>query len=128
VGDRLAPAEYRALRAAAGWSDPDLDDAALERTLASTWNVTARDDGGALIGMGRVQDDGLYASVWDMIVVPDHRGQGIGCAIFGRMLAHCRGRSLLALVATPDGAPMYRAAGFAEESRGSIALFLRDVQ
>jgi GNAT superfamily N-acetyltransferase len=128
VGDRLAPAEYRALRAAAGWSDPDLDDAALERTLASTWNFTARDDGGGLIGMGRVQDDGLYASIWDMIVVPDHRGQGIGRAIFERMLAHSRGRSLLALVATPDGAPMYRAAGFAEESRGSIALFLRDVQ
>ena len=128
MGDRLAPAEYRALRAAAGWSDPDLDDVALERTLASTWNVTARDGGGGLIGMGRVQDDGLYASIWDMIVVPDHRGQGIGRAIFGRMLAHCRGRSLLALVATPDGAPMYRAASFAEESRGSIALFLRDVQ
>ena len=29
-GDRLAPAEYRALRAAAGWSDPGVDDAALE--------------------------------------------------------------------------------------------------
>jgi GNAT superfamily N-acetyltransferase len=126
-GDRLAPAEYRALRAAAGWSDPDLDDAALERALASTWNVTAREDDGDLIGMGRVQDDGLYASIWDMIVLPEHRGRGIGGAIFERMLAHCRGRSLLALVATPYGAPMYRAAGFSEESRGSVALFLRDV-
>jgi GNAT superfamily N-acetyltransferase len=127
-GDRLAPAEYRALRAATGWSDPGLDDTALERALASTWNVTARDDGGELIGMGRVQDDGLYASIWDMIVSPDRRGQGIGGAIFERMLTHCRGRSLLALVATPHGAPIYRAAGFSEESRGSIALFLRDVR
>lgn len=126
-GDRLAPAEYRALRAAAGWSDPDLDDVALERALGSTWNVSARDDGGALVGMGRVHDDGLYASIWDMIVLPDRRGQGIGTAIFERMLAHCRGRSLVALVATPLGAPIYRAAGFSEESRGSIALFLRDV-
>ena len=82
-GDRLAPAEYRALRAAAGWSDPDLDDAALERALASTWNVTAREDDGDLIGMGRVQDDGLYASIWDMIVLPEHRCRGIGSAIFG---------------------------------------------
>ena len=96
-------------------------------TLAATWNVTAREDDGGLVGMGRVQDDGLYASIWDMIVLPEHRGRGIGGAIFERMLAHCRGRSLVALVATPLGAPMYRAAGFSEESRGSIALFLRDV-
>jgi GNAT superfamily N-acetyltransferase len=127
-GDRLAPAEYRALRAAAGWSDPDLDDVALQRTLDATWNVAARTDEGGLVGMGRVQDDGLYASIWDMIVLPEERGRGVGGAIFERMLAHCHGRSLVALVATPLGAPMYRAAGFGEESRGSVALFMRDVQ
>lgn len=127
-GDRLAPAEYRRLRAAAGWADPALDDASLTATLAASWNVTARDDGGSLVGMGRVHDDGLYASIWDMIVLPDHRRQGIGAAIFERMLAHCRGRSLVSLVATPYGAPMYREAGFSEESRGSIALFLRDAR
>jgi GNAT superfamily N-acetyltransferase len=125
-GDRLAPAEYRRLRAAAGWSDPALDDDALAGTLAATWNVTARDDDGSLVGMGRVQDDGLYASIWDMLVLPEHRRQGIGQELFERMLARCRGRSLVSLVATPYGAPIYRAAGFAEESRGSIALFLRD--
>lgn len=125
-GDRLAPAEYRRLRAAAGWPDPGLGDAALAETLATTWNVTARDDDGALVGMGRVQDDGLYASIWDMIVLPEHRRRGIGRELFDRMLARCRGRSLVSLVATPYGAPLYRAAGFAEESRGSIALFLRD--
>ena len=127
-GDRLAPAEYRRLRAAAGWPDPALADAALAETLAASWNVTARDDEGALVGMGRVHDDGLYASIWDMIVLPDHRGRGVGGAIFERMLARCRGRSLVSLVATPYGAPMYRAAGFSEESRGSVALFRRDVQ
>lgn len=125
-GDRLAPAEYRRLRAPAGWPDPGLDDDALAETLASTWNVTARGDDGALVGMGRVQDDGLYASIWDMIVLPEHRRRGVGQALFDRMLARCRGRSLVSLVATPYGAPIYRAAGFAEESRGSVALFLRD--
>ena len=127
-GDRLAPAEYRRLRAATGWPDPALDDAALGETLGATWNVTARADDGALVGMGRLQDDGLYASIWDMIVLPDQRRQGIGRELLDRMLARCRGRSLVALVATPYGAPMYRAAGFSEESRGSIALFRRDVE
>jgi GNAT superfamily N-acetyltransferase len=125
-GDRLAPAEYRRLRAAAGWPDAALDDAALADALGASWNVTARDDDGALVGMGRVHDDGIYASIWDMIVLPDHRGQGIGRELLQRMLQHCGGRSLVSLVATPYGAPIYRAAGFAEESRGSIALFLRD--
>jgi GNAT superfamily N-acetyltransferase len=127
-GDRLAPAEYRRLRAAAGWSDPALDDTALADVLAATWNVTARSDDGSLVGMGRVQDDGLYASIWDMIVLPEHRGRAIGRELFARMLARCRGRSLVTLVATPHGAPIYRAAGFSEESRGSIALFRRDVR
>lgn len=127
-GDRLNPAEYRRLRTAAGWSDPSLDDATLGGVLAATWNVTARADDGPLVGMGRLQDDGLYASIWDMIVLPEHRGHGIGSEILERMLARCRGRSLVALVATPFGAPMYRAAGFSEESRGSIALFRRDVR
>jgi GNAT superfamily N-acetyltransferase len=127
-GDRLMPAEYRRLRAAAGWSDPALDDIALAGALESTWNVTARADDGGLLGMARLQDDGLYASIWDMIVLPEQRGQGIGSELFDRLLARCRGRSLVALVATPWGAPMYRAAGFSEESRGSIALFRRDVE
>jgi GNAT superfamily N-acetyltransferase len=124
-GDRLEPGEYRHLRAAAGWSAPGLADAELERVLAASWNVTARTRAGELVGMGRLHDDGLYASIWDMIVLPSHRGRGVGGAIFGRLLERCRRRSIVALVATAQGAPMYREAGFTEESRGSTALFRR---
>jgi ribosomal protein S18 acetylase RimI-like enzyme len=88
--------------------------------------VTARDGGGHLVAMARLQDDGLYASIWDMIVAPEHRRRGLGRDVFDRLMARAAGRSLVALVATPMGAPMYREAGFSEESAGSVALFVRD--
>lgn len=34
-------------------------------------------------------------------------------------------RRLVSLVATPAGAPLYRSAGFGEESRGAVAMFSR---
>lgn len=88
--------------------------------------MTAREADGRLAAMARLQDDGLYASIWDMIVAPEHRRHGLGGAVFDRLMARAAGRSLVALVATPMGAPMYRRAGFSEESCGSVALFVRD--
>ena len=125
-GDRLDPVEYRRLRGAVGWSDPGVDDDILGAALDSTWNVTARDDAGELLGMARLMDDGaLYATVCDMVVDPSHQHSGIGRAIFERILARAGGRSLVGLVATSAGEPMYRAAGFAEQSGGATALFRR---
>jgi GNAT superfamily N-acetyltransferase len=125
-GDRIEPGEYRHLRRSAGWDDPAVDDDILAAALDVTWNVTARDERGVLIGMSRLLDDGaLYATVWDMIVDPPHQRAGLGQTIFDSVLARAGGRSLVGLVATAAGEPMYRAAGFAERSRGSTALFRR---
>jgi GNAT superfamily N-acetyltransferase len=125
-GDRIDPGEYRHLRRSAGWDDPAVDDDILAAALDVTWNVTARDERGVLIGMARLLDDGaMYATVWDMIVDPPHQRAGIGQTIFDSVLARAGGRSLVGLVATAAGEPMYRAAGFAERSRGSTALFRR---
>jgi GNAT superfamily N-acetyltransferase len=125
-GDSLGPDEYRRLRAAVGWDAPACSEDVLAAALATTWNVTARDQDGTLVGMARVLDDGaLYATVWDMIVDPAHQRAGIGRAIFDRVLGRADGRTLVGLVATAAGEPMYRAAGFAERSRGSTALFRR---
>jgi GNAT superfamily N-acetyltransferase len=125
-GDQLDPGEYRRLRRAVGWEEPAVDDDILAAALDATWNVTARDDAGELVGMARLLDDGaLYATVWDMVVAPAHQRTGVGRVIFDSVLARAGGRSLVSLVATASGEPMYRAAGFAERGRGSIALFRR---
>ncbi|MGN6380636.1 MAG: GNAT family N-acetyltransferase [Gaiellales bacterium] len=125
-GDRLRVGEYRALRADGGWSEVRAADDALQRALDATWNVTARTGTGDLVGMARLLDDGvLYASLWDMIVRRDHRGQGLGTAILDAIMRRTGDRDLMALVATPLGAPLYRRAGFAEQSRGSTGMVWR---
>jgi len=125
-GDRVAVAEYRAIRDAVGWDDVPVGDEDLQVALDRTWSVTARTADGRLVGLVRVLDDGaVYASVWDMIVVPELQRRGIGRALFDRVIARIGDRRLVALVATPAGAPLYRAAGFTEEGRGAVALFRR---
>lgn len=121
----IEPHVYRALRRAIGWSDPALDDATLGAALDCTWNVAAC-SGDRVVGIGRLLDDGaLYATIWDMIVDPEYQRRGIGRAILKVMLARASARTIVALVATPAGRPLYESMGFALESNGSVGLLLR---
>ena len=125
-GDRVAVTEYRGLRAAIGWDPIAANDEDLEAALGRTWNVTARAGDGRLVALVRVLDDGaVYASVWDMIVVPELQRRGIGRALFERVVARIGARTLASLVATPAGAGLYRSAGFTQESRGAVGMFRR---
>jgi GNAT superfamily N-acetyltransferase len=125
--DRVTPGEYRTLVAAVGWRPVAQADADLEAALGISWNVTARTADGQLVGLARVLDDGvLYASVWDILVVPERQRRGIGRALLGAVLEQTAGRRLVSLVATPAGEALYRSAGFAESDGRSTALFMRD--
>ncbi len=125
--DRVTPAEYRTLVAAVGWRPVAQADAELEAALGISWNVTARTPDGQLVGLARVLDDGvLYASVWDILVVPERQRRGIGRALLGAVLEQTAGRRLVSLIATPAGEALYRSAGFAETDGRSTALFMRD--
>jgi GNAT superfamily N-acetyltransferase len=74
-----------------------------------------------------VLDDGLlYASLWDLLVVPECQRRGIGRALLEAVLEQTAGRRLVSLIATPAGEGLYRAAGFAETDGRSTALFRRD--
>jgi GNAT superfamily N-acetyltransferase len=125
--DRVTAAEYRTLLASVGWRPVAQPDADLEAALASSWNVTARTPDGQLVGLARVLDDGLlYASIWDILVVPERQRRGIGRALLSAVLDQTAGRLLLSLIATPAGEALYRSVGFAETDGRSIALFMRD--
>jgi GNAT superfamily N-acetyltransferase len=125
-GDLLEVAEYRALRADAGWSEVGAADQLLQAALDAGWNVTARTADGELVGMARLLDDGaLHASLWDMIVRRDRRGRGIGQAILEAAMRRAGERDLVSLVATPLGESLYRRAGFTQQSRGSTGMVWR---
>jgi GNAT superfamily N-acetyltransferase len=124
--DRVTPAEYRTLLAAVGWRPVAQPDADLEAALARSWNVTARTPDGQLVGLARVLEDGLlYASLWDLLVVPAFQRRGMGRALLTAVLEQTAGRRLVSLIATPAGEALYRAAGFAETDGRSVALFRR---
>jgi predicted GNAT family N-acyltransferase len=124
--DRVAPQEYRALRKAVGWPDPTVKDADLTTALQVTWNVSARTSEGELVGLARVLDDGaLYASLWDVIVAPGHRRTGLGTQLFDRALKRVADRSLVALVGTAEGTPIYTRAGFVPKDQRSTGMFRR---
>ncbi|HET7235652.1 MAG TPA: GNAT family N-acetyltransferase [Actinomycetota bacterium] len=125
-GDRVVVAEYRALREAIGWDPVPARDEDLQAALDRTWNVTARTADGRLVGLVRVLDDGaVYASIWDMMVAPELQRQGVGRALFDRVMEQVGGRNLVSLVATPAGRELYRSAGFSEESLGAVGMFRR---
>ena len=125
-GARVAAAELRALRRAAGWADVDASDDDVRAAVERTWNVAARDADRRVVALARVLDDGLfYATLWDMLVLPQFRGRGLGTRMLELVLDHCRDRQIVSLVATPAGRPLYERAGFSTESRGSVAMLLR---
>ena len=125
-GDRVTPAEYRSLLRAVRWRPLEQGDAELAVALEASWNVTARTADGRLVGLARVLDDGvLYASVWDVIVLPERQRGGIGRALLAAVLEQTSGRRLVSLVSTAAGEALYRSAGFAETDGRSTALFRR---
>lgn len=118
-------ADYRRLRAAVGWGEIAVSSEELAAAFARTWNVVARRDG-EVVGLGRLLDDGaLYASVWDMLVLPEAQRQGIGEGILTRLLAHAESCSLTVLVATAAGRPLYERHGFVPGDPGSVAMLRR---
>lgn len=102
---------YRAVGWKAYTADPDRLAAAVR---ASHCVLTARDDGGALIGMVRTISDGLtIVYVQDILVVPSHRRTGVGGALLDEVID--RTGHIRQMVLLTDDEPSQRAF---YESRG----------
>ena len=124
-GARLEIADYLRLRELVGWRSTGLDEAVVQAALDRTWNVVAR-EAGRVVGIGRLLDDGaLYATVWDVIVEPQAQRRGLGTAILERLLEAAAARSIVALVASPAGRPLYERYGFSSDDGRGVAMLLR---
>jgi ribosomal protein S18 acetylase RimI-like enzyme len=81
---------YYSLFKTAGWqTTADAEDLML--ALHNSWLTLSAYDQDQLVGFGRVVSDGvLYAMIYDLIVLPEYQGKGIGKAILEKLLNRCK--------------------------------------
>lgn len=84
--------EYFSLFVTTGWNEnykAGPDD--LERVNQNSWFVISAYDENKLVGFGRVVTDFvLHAMIYDMIVLPDYQGKGIGTMIIETLVNRCK--------------------------------------
>jgi GNAT superfamily N-acetyltransferase len=83
--------EYFSLFNTTGWNqDYQLNPDDLEQANRQSWLVVGAYDDGKLVGFGRVVSDlVMHALIFDIIILPDHQGQGIGTLILNRLVESC---------------------------------------
>lgn len=120
-----------------GWNVWTRDVAKVCRGLANSHAVlTARDDGGRLIGLARtVSDDELVCYVQELLVDKGFHGQGIGRRLLERLkerYAHCRYFVLTTdHESTPEGIAnhaFYRRLGLIEHHEQGLSAFALPVR
>ena len=97
------------------------DPEAVMRCLLGSNLVVTAWDGERLVGTTRVTTDGVYyATLWDVIVHPDHQRRGIGTALVERAVAPFVGRgfSYIALFSVAGGEGFYERLGFVRHPNG----------
>jgi GNAT superfamily N-acetyltransferase len=123
-----APAEYLALRVAAGLSAMS-EEGATAGLPASWCSVCVRADG-ELVGMGRVVGDGgLFLFVVDIAVTPAWQGRGLGRRIMEALMARvhetAQPRTMVGLIADGTAFRLYEKFGFRQVAPAAHGMLLR---
>ena len=75
-----------------GWNEKyGLSSDELMQALHSSWYVLSAYEAEKLVGLGRLVSDGvLHATVYELIVLPEYQGQGIGGQILEKLVKKCK--------------------------------------
>jgi GNAT superfamily N-acetyltransferase len=121
------PDDYVRLRASVGWPSPDVERCA-QALEASAFGVTAYDEAGRAVGMGRAVGDGLYYFLVDVVVEPAVQGRGIGARIMDELSGWVRasGAAHVALAADADVTRFYGRWGFVQGPTAYLRLLGND--
>ena len=95
------------------WS-PGIPRNVVELACANSICAIARDESGALIGFARaVTDRATFAWVADVMVLPEHRGKGMGRALVKALMDHPELQNLRRwMLGTRDAQGVYAPLGF----------------
>ena len=121
------PNAYARLRAAVGWNE--LHPEAVATGLSGSQYTVCVYREQEIVGCGRVVGDGgIYFYVQDIIVHPDHQGQGLGDGIMRRIMAHIAARArpncFIALMAAQGAEAFYTKYGFERRPADRPGMFL----
>jgi len=114
-GADLPASEVLSLYESAGWWKPGDRVADIPALLAGSFLVASAWRGGVLVGMGRVLSDGVSDGyIQDVVVLPEHRGRGLGAAVVAFLRDRCVARKLawIGLIGEPGTRAFYERLGF----------------
>lgn len=98
------------LRAPLGTQKRDPDK--LKRAFEASYAVVVAHDPDKLVGMGRALCDGEYqAAIYDMVVLPEYQGRGVGKEIIGRLCEQLPVENII-LYSVPGREGFYMKCGF----------------
>ncbi|XPP27203.1 MAG: GNAT family N-acetyltransferase [Leucobacter sp.] len=116
--DRVAtPEEHARLAASVSWQAHFDDRLRAASLAASIAGVVCVDGSGETVGMARAVGDGLqYAYIQDVIVHPDHEGEGIATALVERLIELLKpgpgAEIFIGLFASEEAVGVYESLGF----------------
>ena len=97
-------------RAPLGKREPE----SLQKAAENSYVVCSAHKDGSIIGFGRALSDGVYQSaIYDIVVLPEHQGLGIGKAIVKALLSRLpQGSGPVLIYVVPGKEGFYKKLGF----------------
>ncbi|BAZ68671.1 MAG: GNAT family N-acetyltransferase [Pelatocladus maniniholoensis HA4357-MV3] len=97
----------------------------LEVAIANSDPVISLWDGQQLIGFARATSDCIYrATIWDVVIHPDYRGNGLGCKLIETVLSHPRlQRVERVYLMTTHQQEFYEKIGFQQNSTTTMVFY-----
>ncbi len=120
---------YYSLFTTTGWNEEyKASPEDLERANQNSWLALCAYDDDKLVGFGRVVTDFvLHAMIFDMIVLPEHQGRGIGTLILARLVDRCKELNIrdIQLFCAKGKRPFYEKNGFQARPDDAPGMQLR---
>ena len=124
--------EFYPLYTQSGWNDRlNLSPDELEVAIQNSFAVVSVYDKGQLIGFGRAVSDGVaYATIYDVMVMPNWQGQGIGSQIIRILVNKCERHDIrrIHLFAARGSEDFYKHLGFVARPYDSPGMVYEKVR
>lgn len=121
--------EFFRLFETTGWNEEykaDIDN--IDLILDNSWFIVSVYDNGEMVGTGRMITDGLlHAMIFDMIIMPEYQGKGIGAEVLKILVDKCNKQKIrdVQLFCAKGKIGFYKKRGFIERPGDAPGMQLR---